>query len=199
MLNPAFRAPTPAAILKVASSSTAQAHPALNQHLLRSMRSVDGYGSMENLLQEFSDAERFHLCRICYDKKGQSLVPLTPHHTTQIKRHLRSHGYDNEGSKRATVSRKRKRSNEDVTEALKRQKTAQSTVFSRSSWKTAYLAWVVSDDVSLRKASSQHFRDLVGYHNTTVAPVLPESHHTTRAAASKPCHSKMSGTSSIVN
>ena len=127
-----------------------------------------------------SDAKCFHLCRICYDKEDQSLITLTAPHTTQIKRHLRTHGYDTHGNKQEIVSRKRKRSNDDVAQTLKRIKDAESTVLNRSSWKGYYLAWVVGDDVSLRKASSQRFRDLVGYHNPTVAPVLPETHDTVR-------------------
>lgn len=47
-------------------------------------------------------------------------------------------------------------------------------------WKERYLAWAITDDVSLNKTTSRRLRRLLSYRNPLLKPAIPSSRNTTR-------------------
>ena len=123
-----------------------------------------------------STSKEYHLCRICWDNKQQSLFTVTSTHTTQIQRHMASHGYDKDGN----LLKKRQYENDEIDGMFKRQKNAQDSTFNREAWQSLFIAYLVSDDVSLRKTTSPAFHELLAFRNPILEPVLPKSIATTR-------------------
>jgi hypothetical protein len=129
-----------------------------------------------------SDGESLHLCRLCYDNPMQSLVHVTANHTTRIQRHMKKkHRFDSKGSRKETVEEAEKAKQGDVRVSIKRQAEIQATPFDRSDFQTTFIAWAVSDDISLARTTSKRLRTLVTYRNPFLTAILPENHSTTRA------------------
>jgi hypothetical protein len=128
-----------------------------------------------------SDGACFHLCRICYDNPSKTTVTLTASHTTLIRRHLYTHGFDKQGNKVEKAQKKRRNSQEDVRESMKRQREAQETVFDLNDWQATFVAWAVQDDVSLNKTTSAPLQKLLLYRNPIIKGALPSSYNTTRS------------------
>jgi hypothetical protein len=118
---------------------------------------------------------------LCYEKKPPQLVTKKALPTTPAIRHLvKHHGFLENGTK-ATAPRKRKRDiQEDMPAAVERQLNAQNITFDRLDWQDHFLAWLVSDDVSLRKTTSRRLRRLLLYRNPMLKDVIPKSKTTTR-------------------
>lgn len=138
-----------------------------------------GQGSGEAITRK-SDNKPFWLCGYCIRKERQPiLVIYSTDSTTPAIRHLvKEHGFNPDGSK---VERKRKSDNQGaLPAAVQRQIEAASTQLNRDGWRDCYLAWSISDDVSLSKASSKRLRRLLQYHNPAVKELLPKSRRTVR-------------------
>jgi hypothetical protein len=63
----------------------------------------------------------------------------------------------------------------------KQQSNAQETTFDVDEWKARFIRWIVTDDVSLRRAASIVHKGLLTYRNLIVEPVIPASHNTVRS------------------
>ena len=126
-----------------------------------------------------SSGVEWHLCRICWDKP-QSILTLTGTHTTLILRHMDSHGYNKNGTKRASPSRKRQSNGGDIDAMWKRQKNAQDTTFDRTAWQQAFIEYLVADDLSLRQTTSPALHKLLTFRNPIIEPILPDSKSTAR-------------------
>ena len=127
------------------------------------------------------DGKRLWLCRLCYEKKPPLVTTKTAAPTNPAIRHLiKHHGFLGDGTKPST-SLKRKRDNqEELPVSIQRQLNAQSATFDRSDWQDYFLAWAVSDDISLRKTASKRLRRLLLYRNPILKDAIPRSKTTTR-------------------
>ena len=114
------------------------------------------------------DGEQLWLCRLCYEKK-----PLRSSYSRRLQlpiraiRHLvKHHGFLDNGEKAPLSKKRRRNSQQDIPAAIQHQLNAQSTIFDRDDWQSYYLAWAVSDDVSLQKDSIE---------TPPTAPIIPQS------------------------
>ena len=104
-------------------------------------------------------------------------MTTVPNNTTQIARHLTTHGFDVHGN----IVKKRKLDDlERIDDQLRRHNEAQSRVFNRSDWQACFIAWAVGDDISLRKTTSERLHKLLCYRNPFIKNAVPKSHNTTR-------------------
>lgn len=125
----------------------------------------------------------YWMCRTCYDKSPADrrvvFCRRTSKGTNQLRRHMSQHGYNEDGSMK---SRKRKASprQESIVNTLKRQKTAQQSIFNKHDWKSVFLEWAIVDDISLRKTASNRLKRMACYRNPIMEPFFPGGHATTR-------------------
>ena len=127
------------------------------------------------------DGKKLWLCKHCYEKSPPQLKIFTAIPTTLAIRHLmKSHGFLEDGT-RPERTRKRKRdSQEELPAMVQRQLDASKCTFDREHWFEHFLAWIVSDNVSLNKTISLRLRMLLLYRNPMLQNVLPTSRQTTR-------------------
>lgn len=129
---------------------------------------------------ELKTGKRFWLCRHCYDNPVQQpLYLVETDSTTPAIRHLqRRHNYDEKGHRHDTSGQKRKRDTEDIRDAVKRLRDEKERPFDTAGWKRAYLRWIVSDNQSLRSATSPALRALLVVDNSKIDAIVPTSHAT---------------------
>ena len=127
------------------------------------------------------DGEELWLCCLCYSKKPPQVVTEKANVTNPAIRHLtKHHGFLSDGQK-AVEDKKRKRDDQqDLPTTVQRQLNAQTAIFDQDDWQSYFLAWAVSDDISLRKAVSKRHRKLLIYRNPILKDVIPQSKTTMR-------------------
>lgn len=130
-------------------------------------------------LYHVKEREKGWLCRICFDRTNDDdpifWCRIEP--TNQALRHLETHGFDEDGTRKAT---KRKAEYGDIVAMMKKQKQAQEEVFDHKRWIGTYVEWLVSTNQSLRQATHSKLRELAAFRNPIVRPVYPDSHNTAR-------------------
>ena len=129
---------------------------------------------------EVKSGKKFWLCRHCYDKPvPQPLFLVETDSTTPAIRHLQSrHNYDEKGKRHETSGQKRKRDSEDIRDAVKRLREEKERAFDTAGWQRAYLRWIVSDNQSLRSATSPALRSLLVLDHSKIDALVPTSHAT---------------------
>jgi hypothetical protein len=137
----------------------------------------DGVGQA---VTNIKTGKKFWLCRHCYDNPvPQPLILVETDSTTPAIRHLQSrHNYDEKGKRHETAMQKRKRDSEDIRDAIKRVQDEKERTFDTEGWRLAYLRWIVSENQSLRSATSPNLRSLLSFDHSKVDALIPTSHAT---------------------
>ena len=137
----------------------------------------DGVGQA---VTNIKTGKKFWLCRHCYDNPvPQPIVLVETDSTTPAIRHLQSrHNYDEKGKRHDTPTQKRKRDNEDIRETIKRLQDEKERTFDTEGWRLAYLCWIVSDNQSLRRATSPSLKSLLTFEHSKIDALIPTSHAT---------------------
>jgi hypothetical protein len=134
------------------------------------------------------DYIRHWLCKICYVERvvvpngvvtpsDKFMIPCAS--TTRPARHMKKHGYNEDGSVFTEPSSKRK--NVTITDLINKQQKLNDTVFDRKGWQSKYVSWMTRTGTSLRSASSDALYDLLTFHHPQVEQLVPRSHNTSRA------------------
>ena len=121
-----------------------------------------------------ASGERMWLCRICHDDSAvhhprQEYI-LKGKETRSAQRHMARHGYDLDGSKLHTATKRR---NHDIGALLTAQENAQRTTFDRDEWKRLFIQWVVMTNQSLRQAVAESHKRLLLYRNPAMEDAVP--------------------------
>lgn len=145
------------------------------------------HGHPISRINDEGDYEKHWLCKICYTRRAATpigrvtvndkfMMPCAS--TTRPARHMKHHGYNEDGSNLSEPLKKRK--NVEITNLIEKQQKIAATVFDRKGWQSKYVSWMTSTNTSLRAASSKATFDLLTFHQPQLEQLAPRSHNTSR-------------------
>ena len=131
------------------------------------------------VVQKDRDILRYQLCKSCYNSsvpllRTSYLIKLERNTTKVIDYLEKSHSFDHKGKTQPTKKHKYNNLHASQTQ----QQRDYDSIFNTTKWKDIYMHQTIYSGVSLYKAVSTYYNELLVFQNMCVKDVLPTSHST---------------------